>query len=90
MEKKIKKIPDFRTLEEMAEFWDTHDLTDFEDELEEVKEPVFKNMNTRVVSLMLDSDQYVKLERIAAQREVDAVSLVSHWITQHIQEEMRQ
>jgi hypothetical protein len=23
-------------------FWDTHDLTDFEDELEEVTEPVFE------------------------------------------------
>lgn len=49
MEKQIKKIPGFRTLEDMAEFWDTHDVTDFEDELEEVNEPVFK-INTDAVS----------------------------------------
>ena len=36
-----KKIPQFDSIQEMAHFWDTHDLTDFEDELEEVNEPIF-------------------------------------------------
>jgi hypothetical protein len=27
---------------ELATFWDTHDLTDFEAQLEEVTQPVFK------------------------------------------------
>ena len=27
---------------ELAQFWDTHDLTDFEDELEEDTEPIFQ------------------------------------------------
>ncbi len=40
MEKQVN-IPEFKTLEEMAEFWDSHDLTDFENEMEEVKEPIF-------------------------------------------------
>ena len=31
-----------KDLEELAEFWDTHDITDFEFELEEVKETVFE------------------------------------------------
>jgi len=35
---RISKI-DF--IEELAAFWDTHDITDLEDELEEVEEPVF-------------------------------------------------
>jgi hypothetical protein len=35
------KIPETDSVEELARFWDTHDLTDFEDELEEVSEPVF-------------------------------------------------
>ena len=35
------KIPKIDSIEELAKFWDTHDLTDFEEELEEVKEPVF-------------------------------------------------
>lgn len=31
-----------KDLEKLANFWDTHDITNFEDELEEVKEPVFE------------------------------------------------
>ena len=35
---KIPKIPHTDSIAELARFWDTHDLTDFEDELEEVPE----------------------------------------------------
>ena len=35
------KIPHADSVEELARFWQTHDLTDFEDKLEEVTEPVF-------------------------------------------------
>jgi hypothetical protein len=35
------KIPDTDSIRELAEFWDTHDVTDFDDQLEEVAEPVF-------------------------------------------------
>ena len=31
-----------KDLEKLANFWDTHDITNLEDELEEVKEPVFE------------------------------------------------
>ena len=38
MPKKIKQIPDkFETYEEAADFWDTHDSTDYLDILEEVE-----------------------------------------------------
>ena len=36
------KIPETDSIQELASFWDTHDLTDFEDQLEEVTEPVFE------------------------------------------------
>ncbi len=36
------KIPQTDSIQELADFWDTHDLTDFEDELEEVSESVFE------------------------------------------------
>ena len=35
------EIPSTDSVEELARFWDTHDATDFEDEVEEVTEPVF-------------------------------------------------
>jgi cystathionine gamma-lyase len=39
---KRPKIPKTDSIQELAEFWDAHDLTDFEDELEEVPERVFQ------------------------------------------------
>jgi hypothetical protein len=43
MEKAMMKprLPIADSIMELAEFWDLHDLTDFESELEEVSEPVF-------------------------------------------------
>ena len=35
------KLPKIDSIQALAEFWDTRDLTDFEDELEEVNEPIF-------------------------------------------------
>jgi hypothetical protein len=40
------QIPEFKTIEEMATFWDSHDITDFEDQLIEVKEPIFEKMKS--------------------------------------------
>ena len=38
---KTSKLPQTDSIQELARFWEKHDLTDFEDELEEVTEPVF-------------------------------------------------
>ena len=35
------EIPQTDSIQALAEFWDTHDLTDFEVQLETVTEPVF-------------------------------------------------
>jgi hypothetical protein len=36
-----QRLPHTDSIEELARFWDTHDLTEFEHELEEVTEPIF-------------------------------------------------
>jgi len=37
-----KGIPKSASIQELAHFWDSHDLTDFAGELEEVSESVFE------------------------------------------------
>ena len=39
-EMRPQRIPNTDSIEELSKFWDTHDLTDFEDQLEEVRAPV--------------------------------------------------
>ena len=34
-------LPKIDSINELARYWDKHDITDFEDFLEEVAEPVF-------------------------------------------------
>jgi hypothetical protein len=36
-----QRLPQTDSIQELANFWDTHDVTEFEDELEEVGERVF-------------------------------------------------
>jgi hypothetical protein len=37
-----ENLPTTDSIEELATFWDVHDLTDFEDQLEEVTDCVFE------------------------------------------------
>ena len=43
-------IPKFKTLEEEAEFWNTHDTADFEDEFKPVQVHFAKNLSDTGVS----------------------------------------
>jgi hypothetical protein len=51
----LEKIPQTDSIQELAEFWDTHDLTDFEEQLEPTfgsptNEIHLKSLKTRVCS----------------------------------------
>jgi predicted DNA-binding ribbon-helix-helix protein len=81
MEKPIV-LPEFRTLQEMAEFWDTHDITHFEDQLVEVHEPIFEDVRSHVLTVTLDAAQYHVLQDIAAQEHQEMALLVKTWILQ--------
>ena len=51
MKTKKQKLAPVDSIQQLAEFWDTHDLTDFEEELEDVPEPVFVRGTTIKVPL---------------------------------------
>jgi hypothetical protein len=46
---KTQIIPNSDSIHELAQFWDSHDLTDFEDQLEEVTEPIFERKPETVI-----------------------------------------
>jgi hypothetical protein len=50
------EIPETDSIEELARFWDTRDLTDFEDQLEIVAEPVFERL-TETILVRMPRDQ---------------------------------
>ena len=82
MEKQMssRKIPQSDSIEELARFWDTHDLTDFEDQLEEVTEPAgvgrvsAPNHSSEQAAMPLSKDRWGKRSVPIASRGADRTS----------------
>ena len=86
MEKKMKtqKIPQTDSIEELARFWDTHDLTDFEDQLEEVTEPVFERETETVMQIRLQPNEFEAVKQIARSKGVGYADLIREWVLEKI------
>jgi len=54
------QIPKIDSIQELAHFWDTHDLTDFENQLEEVTEPVFERKRVMKIDLQPEEAKSVQ------------------------------
>jgi CopG antitoxin of type II toxin-antitoxin system len=76
------KIPHTDSIEELARFWDTHDHTDFGDELEEVTEPVFEH--SAVVKIPLEPQEIEAVKEIATNNGIGSAELMREWILEKI------
>lgn len=80
------KIPVFHSYEEEANFWDTHSVTDFEDETEDV-DIVFELDKPKRESLILrvNKDMKRKLEKVAKKKKVSVSTLSRIWLAEKLQ-----
>ncbi len=79
---KAKKIPDMDSVQELARFWDSHDLTEFEDNLEEASGSVFHR--AKVVVLRLLPNEADQVEKLAKSKGVSNSDLVREWVLEKI------
>jgi hypothetical protein len=79
---KNQQLPRTDSIQELANFWDTHDLTDFEDELVEVTGPVFERVT--VILLNLESDEAEAVRRIAKAKGIADEELIRGWVREKI------
>lgn len=77
-----EQLPKTDSIQELAQFWDQHDLTDFEEELEEITEPVFES--TTVIPLNLESDEAQAVRRIAEAKGIADAELIRGWVREKI------
>jgi len=77
------RIPETDSIQEMALFWDTHDLTDFEDELEEVSDQVFERAPLIRIRLLPDEAEAVK--QLAKSKGIPYPDLIREWVREKIQ-----
>jgi predicted DNA binding CopG/RHH family protein len=80
---KKRTLPDTDSIEELAKFWDEHDVTEFEAELEEVPGPVFER-GAEDVCVSLEPEDLTAVKRIAESRGVEYRTLVKEWVLEKI------
>jgi len=78
------KLPHSDSIEELARFWDTHDLTEFAEELEEVTESVFVRPPDTVIPVSLRPQELEALRRVARARGVAEAALVQEWVVEKL------
>jgi len=78
----ISSISKVRTIEEIAEFWDTHSLADYWDQTHEVEFEVRAQRRRRVT---LDPEVFLKVEAQARKRGLLPETLVNLWLFERLQ-----
>jgi predicted DNA binding CopG/RHH family protein len=88
MEKTMKRprLPNTDSIQELAKFWDTHDLTDFEQVLEDVGEPVFVRAKGTSLSIDLPPREVQRVKKIARSKGVNETTVLREWILERLHE----
>jgi len=88
MEKAMRllRLPNTDSIQESADFWDTHGLTDFEHSLEEIGEPVFVRTKGTSVSIDLPPQEVRRVKRIAKSKGVTESAVLREWILERLHE----
>jgi len=83
--KRSRKIPQSDSIEKLARFWDTHDLTEFENQLEDVGEGVFEREASGVIAVRLHPQEAEAVKRVAKARGVHQATLIRQWVRDKLQ-----
>ena len=79
------KIPDFKSLEEAAEYWETHSFADYMEDTEPVEIEVC--LKGHKIVLEIDYELSDKLTKIARGKKQSCQILLDSWIREKIQQE---
>jgi hypothetical protein len=71
-------LPPTDSIQELARFWDTQDVTDFDEQLEELGERVFER--NRRLSIELPANAAESIRSMAKRRGVKDTELVRQWV----------
>lgn len=82
-----KKIPDFVTLDEAVEFWETHSFVEYADDTEEVEIEVNLPPRQDSISIELNAPLARQLQDLAKRKKTTPSHLVNKWVEQQLQRE---
>lgn len=89
--KKLKLIPRFKNEDEEAEFWATHDSTDYFDVSKAMINPSFPNLkpSTKTITIRVSQSLLDSLKMVANKKDVPYQSLVKMFLDEKIKEEIK-
>jgi RimJ/RimL family protein N-acetyltransferase len=81
---KREPIPEhFATIEEAADFWDSHDLTDYDDQTEEIVASIDLQRRRHLVALAPELATRIGVE--ARRRGITTETLINLWLSERMQ-----
>ncbi|MBZ5553184.1 MAG: BrnA antitoxin family protein [Acidobacteriia bacterium] len=85
--KKLKRIPQFRSEEQVREFWARNDSADFVD-YSKAKQPSFPNLKTtsRAISIRLPESLIENIKMLANREDVPYQSMMKMLLSEKVQE----
>lgn len=88
--KTLKKIPKFSSEQEEAEFWCTHDSTEYLD-WSKAKKTVFPNLKptTESISLRLPAPLLARIKELANEKDVPYQSLMKIYLSDQVKRELK-
>jgi hypothetical protein len=84
-----RKLPEFKSVREEAEFWDAHSPLDFPDEFEDVEDVKFVRPKKEVMAIRMDKATVDLLERIARRLGIQHTTLARAWLAERLEKEAR-
>ena len=85
----VKKIPDFKTVKEEREYWDSHSSADYWDDMKECSD-TFKRSKLKSISLKLDPGLLEKIKVIAHKRGLSYNAMMRYLLSKGIEKEIRE
>ena len=82
---KPSRIPEFASIEEEAEFWNTHSTADYEDEFRPVRVRFAKNLSEGI-TIRLDPETLQRVRSLAHEKGIGPTTLIRMWILEHLKE----
>lgn len=76
----MAKLPNFKTLDEEAEFWGSHSLTEYLDELEDVQFEIELSPEDSYLTIQVTPALIKTLRDVAKSRGLSIQDLLKQWV----------
>ena len=79
---KCNSIPDFNSIDELMDFWDTHEFVDYLKDMEDVEVKVDLRQNRNYVRI--DEGVIKKIQKVAREKGIPYGRLINQWLGEKV------